>query len=343
MKTKVVYVLTSSVADYYLEQTYISMFSLKHHQPDAYIVLLTDRITVETFSGKRKEMVRFANEIVVVDFESSEKITAKYRAFELKTLVRNKIDGNLLYIDCDTIIVRPIKDIDQFDVPMALCRDSHCDYSQNPYRSMNVDGGKRCGWPADQYSVFHNAGVIFMKDVKETREFCCLWNEALHKCYDNKIVNDQIALAQVNYECNYYIHFLPDVWNCELKHGIRYLRDAYIVHYLCTNASQYTDKQLFLLNEKSVFLNIKETGVIGDDVLQVVDDPFKGLAELTFCFAGEDIYFFYSPVYSYLRRHFKRDKLSALFCILRLINKIERFYLHLIRVLYGKASINDRW
>ena len=291
MKTKVVYVLVSSPNDLYLEQTYVSMCSLKYHQPDVHIVLLTDRTTSKTFTGKRSDEIRYADEIVVVDLEDDITPTAKHRAFELKTLVRNKVDGDLLYVDCDTIIVRPLVNIDQLQVPMAVCRDSHCDYADNPYRPMNVYDGKLCGWPSEKYSVFHNSGVIFVKDLAETREFYHRWNNAIHRCYEKMLVNDQLALAQVNYESNGFIHNLSDVWNCELKHGIRYLKDAYIVHYLCTNASLHSNKQLFLLNDKSVLLRIKDTGIIGDDVKQTIDDPFMGLAELTHCFAGEDVYF----------------------------------------------------
>ena len=343
MKTKVVYVLSSSPDDLYLEQTYVSMYSLKLHQPDVYIVLLTDRTTYETFVGKRLEEIRYADEVIVVDLENYTNATAKHRAFELKTLVRNKVDGDLLYVDCDTIIVRPIADIDQIDVPIAICRDSHCNYADNPYRSMNVDDGKLCGWPSDKYTVFHNSGVIYVKDLTETRELYRRWNEGLHKCYDKNLVNDQLALAQVNYESNGFIHILSDVWNCELKHGIRYLKDAYIVHYLCTNASRHSNKQLFLLNEKSVLLHIKDTGVIGDDVMQTINDPFMGLAELTHCFAGEDVYFFRTPMYSYIRRHFRLGEMSMLMNFLRLMNKIERFFLHIARIRKGRAAFNDRW
>lgn len=343
MKTKVVYVLSSLPDDLYLEQTYISMYSLKYHQPDAHIVLLTDRTTSETFTGKRLDEIRYADEIVVVDLENGTTPTTKHRAFELKTLVRNKVDGDLLYVDCDTIIVRPLVNIDQLQVPMAVCRDSHCDYADNPYRPMNVYDGKQCGWPSEKYTVFHNSGVIFVKDLAETRDFYHRWNNAIHRCFEKNLVNDQLALAQVNYDSNGFIHNLSDVWNCELKHGIRYLKDAYIVHYLCTNASLHSNKQLFLLNDKSVLLRIKDTGIIGDDVKQTIDDPFTGLAGLTHCFAGEDVYFFRSPVYTYIRRHFRRDKISVLLNFLRLMNKIERFFLHIARVIKGRATFNDRW
>ena len=46
-------------------------------------MLLTDRLTEATFTGTRKEKVRLADEIVVVDFDG-EKLTAQQRSRQLK-------------------------------------------------------------------------------------------------------------------------------------------------------------------------------------------------------------------------------------------------------------------
>ena len=92
-----------------------------------------------------------------------------------------------------------------------------------------------------------------------------------------------------------------------------------------------------------MLLHIKDTGVIGDDVMQTINDPFMGLAELTHCFAGEDVYFFRTPMYSYIRRHFRLGEMSMLMNFLRLMNKIERFFLHIARIRKGRAAFNDRW
>ena len=54
MRTKLLYVLVSSKDDIYLEQAYVSMYSAKFYMPDCHIVLLTDNISNETFTGLRK-------------------------------------------------------------------------------------------------------------------------------------------------------------------------------------------------------------------------------------------------------------------------------------------------
>ena len=43
MKTKMVYVLVSNDKDYYLEQAYVSMFSLKKYNPKAQIYVVADQ------------------------------------------------------------------------------------------------------------------------------------------------------------------------------------------------------------------------------------------------------------------------------------------------------------
>ena len=103
---------------------------------------------------------------------------------------------------------------------------------------------------------------------------------------------DQPSFAKTNYEMGHVVHVLDDVWNCELKHGIRYLKDARIVHYLTTNTFRDEGAQLFRLNEPDLFDEIKKTAVIPAEIVEIVEDPFKGIAPLTHVFAGRDVYFF---------------------------------------------------
>ena len=88
MKTKIVYVVVSSPDDIYLEQAYISMYSLKYFMPDAYIVMLTDKITSMTLVEKRKEEVKYVDDMVVIDYDVNE-YNAQQRSRQLKTNIRN--------------------------------------------------------------------------------------------------------------------------------------------------------------------------------------------------------------------------------------------------------------
>ncbi len=325
MKTKIVYVLVSSDKDIYLEQAYISMSSLKHHMPDAHITLLTDKLTETSFTGIRKKEVELADEIVVVDLDGK-KLTAQQRSRQLKTSVRNHIKGDFLFVDCDTVITQPLDEIDNTDAIIAACRDTHSEFLNNPYRNLCLRHGHLLGWPIDSEKDYFNSGVIYVKDTPEAHEFYNRWNENLNKGYSSKVFMDQPSFAKTNYEMGHIVKHLPDVWNCELKHGIRYLKDAKIVHYLSTSPSRYQDKQLFLLNERDALMEVKVTGMISDEIKSIMDDPFVGLAETTQCFAGDDLFFFRTVGYNYLRRGFIRNREpSAVMKLLMIIDKIDHF------------------
>lgn len=291
MKTKLLYVLTSTPKDIYLEQLYISMYSAKYYMPDSHIVLLTDTKTKETFVGYRAIEVQYADEIIVIDLDDK-KYNAQQRSRQLKTTARNHVKGDYIYIDCDTIIVKPFYEIDDLKDDIAACIDTHSEFSRNPYRRMCVEDGKALGWPISEEKEYFNSGVIYVKDNEITRNFYKQWNRCLNEGYDKKVFMDQPSFAKANYELGHPIKRLEDYFNCELKHGIKFLKDAYIVHYLCTNPSKFQDEQLFVLNEKSILEGIKIEAKIPQIILDTIKDPFCGLASVTHCFAGNDVHFF---------------------------------------------------
>ena len=342
MNIKIVYVVVSSVEDIYLEQAYISMFSVKYYMSNAHIVLLTDRITSETFKGIRKKELEFADEIVVVDLDGN-KWTALQRSRLLKTSIRNLIDGDFLYIDSDTIVVRSLDYIEKFEAIIAACRDGHCNFKDHPVRKLCLDKCMALNWPAEQETDYFNGGVMYVKDVPKTHEFFQRWNKNLIEGFEKFIMEDQAALAKTNYEMGHIITKLPDEWNCQVLRGIRYLKDAYIVHYLCTIPSEYQNKQLFILNEKSVLLDVKATGKIGKDIMDAIRDPFKGLAESTHTLSGEDLHFIYSQYYHFVRSHYKREGRSKILLCIRVLNFIERLVKRYIRILQGRATFKTDW
>lgn len=320
--TKFVYVLVSSSSDIYLEQAYISMFSLKYFMPDAIIVLLTDSATVKSFTGIREKEIQYADEIIAVDLDAG-KLTAQQRSRQLKTSVRNKIEGDFLFIDCDTIVVKPLYEVDTLDYDIAACRDTHTELATNPYRDMHLYDGHQLGWPIDEEKDYFNTGIMFVKDSPLAHEYYRRWNENLNSGYPKKVFMDQPSFAKTNYEMGHVVKHLPDIWNCELKHGIKYLKDAKIVHYLCTNTSKFQDKQLFLLNEKDCLLEVKRTGCINDEIKVVILDPFKGLADVTHCFSGEDIFYFRTRTHEFFRSFFKMGKKTILEKLILFGDKIK--------------------
>lgn len=291
MNVKIVYALVSSKTDYYLEQAYVSMFSLKHHMPDTFITLVTDDATSLSFEGLRQSELKYADEIITVHLDTS--FTQRQRSRLIKASIREYVSGDFLYIDCDTIICRPFQYIDAIEYDIAACVDSHCrDFHDNPYRWLALSDGRALDWPIDEESIYFNGGVIFVKDSPASHEFYKRWRQNLLDSFSKGIIMDQPSFAKTNYQMGHIVDVLDDVWNCELKHGIRYLKNAYIVHYLTTNTSPDSGAQVFRLNEPDIFDEIKRTGIIPSEINTLVEDPFTGLSSLTHIFAGNDVYFF---------------------------------------------------
>ncbi len=329
MKTKLLYVIVSNEKDIYLEQGFVSMYSAKMQMPDCHITILTDKMTYDSFQNIRKEETKYADEIITIGLDPN--LPAQKRSRLLKTNARNYVDGDFLFIDCDTIVVKNLSIIDKNDSNLSACWDSHADFANNPYRNLCIRDVQKFGIDISNESVYYNSGVIFVKDNEITRNFYHHWNENYLKGYEKGISMDQPSLEITNIELGYPIQKLAPEWNCELKHGIRYLKDAYIVHYLCTNPSRSNDKQLFILNEKDVFLEIKKSGKIPEEILEVIKDPFKGLAETTYCFAGKEINFFFTPTYSYfIKQYLKKgsemtmERLFSLYASIRKKLKFDR-------------------
>jgi hypothetical protein len=63
---KYVYVLTSSERDYYYEQFFLSLASMRLHNPDAEIIVLIDEKTKQGLTGKRSGYEAMSSQIIVV-------------------------------------------------------------------------------------------------------------------------------------------------------------------------------------------------------------------------------------------------------------------------------------
>ena len=67
MKTKIVYVLVSDERDLYLEQAWLSLYSLRLHNPTTHVVVLVDDNTERSLIGKRRKFCELVTEIKTID------------------------------------------------------------------------------------------------------------------------------------------------------------------------------------------------------------------------------------------------------------------------------------
>ena len=108
MNTPILYVLTSSESDLYLEELWVSLYSLHHFNKEVTVKVLSDKPTAERIKAN-PELLAMIDELYPVDVP--EEYPAKERSRFIKTNIRNLIDGDVLFIDTDTVICASLEEI----------------------------------------------------------------------------------------------------------------------------------------------------------------------------------------------------------------------------------------
>ncbi len=310
MKTQLLYILVSSPADVYTEQILVSATSARRRNPSAVMLLLTDSDTIVT-----PALQSLFDRVIRQDFPAD--IPPMKRSRLLKTGMRSLVEGDFLFIDADTIVARPLDGIDAVEAPLAACPDLHSHFPEHPHYEATVNMCRKLGFDASRENWYFNSGVMLVKDTPENHAFFKAWQDNYLAGYEAGIRPDQPSLAKTCAAFDHPVALLPHQWNCEVQNGIRYLRDAYIVHYMVTNVGSGPQDALFLLNDRNSLLAVRESGSITAEIEAVIENPNLGYAPVTQVFAGEDLYLFRTRRYRWLRAHYRRGKASLLEFLLK--------------------------
>lgn len=232
MKTKLVYVLTCAPEKHYIEQALMSVFSARHWNPNAHIVLIVDNLTDQLLVGKRAEVLDYVSEKIVVPFEDSG-FSMIYRSRWIKTSVRQLIKGDFLFIDCDTLVCCDLSEIDTFDCEVGAVWDSHLRVEEYYPSLFNQSRNRvaKLGVDLESEKVYFSSGVIYVKDTNLANELYRLWNEFWE---ESKTVGlggaDQPALTKANHVLGKVIKKIPDVYNCIVFTQNSFTRQAKVLH-----------------------------------------------------------------------------------------------------------------
>ena len=158
MKTKIVYVLASSQEDYFLEQCLISLKFLRKYNPEAYVVLVCDDTTESSLNGNRQDIKLLINELKSIQFERP--VNKVERPRLMKVNLRKYVEGDFLYIDCDTIIVNDLSEIDNFTFSIGAVLDGHQPLKSHPMRSYFKKQNQHLNYNFDEVLSYYSGGDI---------------------------------------------------------------------------------------------------------------------------------------------------------------------------------------
>lgn len=268
---KYLYVLVSNTKDYYSEQAFISIYSLKLKTPNAFVSLLVDDLTSEYLKNNFQELLKSVHEVKVIELDS--KYSNKEKSRILKTTMRQHIDGDFLFIDCDTVICEDLSEIEKCECDIGCVLDNHVKIDKHWCKDFFITNAKKCGFEESILSNTHfNSGVIYCKDNPKTHNFFAQWYSLWNKTKEKGIIIDQTSFNQVNAVENWHIKELDGKWNCQIINGgCKFLANAKIIHYFATLNPIFGNP--YLIDDKNIFEEIKAKHFITESVKDMLDNP----------------------------------------------------------------------
>ena len=207
--------------------TAVSALSILRFHPRARIVILMDPATHQSLSGLHARLLEIAAP-VVVDLGIDD---PRYASRAIKLRARESVAGDLLFIDSDTVLVRPLPD----DLP--ACRVAGVVYDRWDRRgrpALRLDSWVEqlfhtAGWePASRY---FNAGVVWMPDTPDVHRLCERWRERWEQTCRLGRHNDQPALNAAIGELPDAVRPLASSYNVSVGSHPELIRSAIIYHF----------------------------------------------------------------------------------------------------------------
>ena len=306
MKTKFVYVLVSSDNDIYLEQAWVSIFSLRHFNKDAEVVIICDDRTSSRITERCPEEFReMVGEIVSVPFADTVSNTERSRW--LKTNIRKLIDGDFLFLDTDTIITDSLDEVDEFDFNVGMVYSWHCKMMDRPDSAILLKKVK------DLFNVelkadtdFFNSGVIYCKDTEKSHLLFNKWHDYWLMTKDKpKGVRDQTSLVVTVNEIG-GVHAMSGDYNCQPVYSMKYIATAKIVHFFNL---KWAKREWSPFCSDVFYQEIKKDGYISDNKKELILKCRSTFYAPTMCILGDDINIWRSSIFKMLRNIYSNHKL----------------------------------
>lgn len=277
MRTKLVYVLTSTENDIYWEETLLSMYSARYRMPNVEIVLIVDNETDKGLKGKRARILDYTNEKVVINL--SDKYTMKQKSRILKTSSRDYVSGDMLYIDVDTIVCADLSSLDELKIDIGAVRDGAVPIQEHiNYQSFKRQC-KQYGFELEHDSDYFNGGVIYAKDNEKSRAFFAKWKENYLNGLNNHVDFDMPSLAKTNCQFNQLLCELPIMYNSQLP--LAFVPNMKILHYFASILGDRMSVPVSKFMQKELFYKIKHDGCLTEEVKQLAHHPEDSFVAMT--------------------------------------------------------------
>ena len=328
MNTQIVYALVSSEKDIYYEQTLLSVFTLRHFNPDAKTTLVVDSETANNLNGPRSEIREYIDNVIVVKTPSE--LNPLQQSRYLKTTLRNTIEGDFFYIDGDTIICGSLEGLDRIQADIAAVPDAHGIASLSPwYKSQSERVKKLFGVEIVPNSFYYNSGGIYVKDSKEARTFFEQWNKNWNISVEKGCSLDQPAFYYTDQQSGNLICRLDDIYNCQISCSFTYFHPSVVIHYWGSSANE---SNTYEWARKSFYMKIKKEGHLTEGVKNIALNCKTTIPTPSILLANKDYYEFFNSEFGvrilkeYQKKSFFLKTIQYILCFYQKTTTLWKIY-----------------
>ena len=326
MIPQIVYVLVANEKNLYLEEMWVSIFSLRRHHPEATVKVLVDMETKEYLS-RFPQLTSMIDETVVVQTPAG--YNAKQRSRQIKTTIRNVLTGDYIFIDTDTVICKPldgivedIRELKDFR-GIAAVREGHVTMKETLFpptetvkRIFDID--------ISQSPLMTNSGVMFVADIPFTHEFYKRWNENWKRsCFEKGNSQDQPSLYATDCQYGYVIRELSGIYNAQVAMSLKYYADAVILHWWHMDFIE--DQSYSPYFSLEIYQDLKKEGEITPQIEELIINAKQSFVSPTMPVGKEHILFLFSPAGKIFNRIYKEGG-AASWLMLKMAKWLERIH-----------------
>ena len=184
------FVLAAKDLGLYADMAAVAALAVRLLHPQARILLVTDEPTARAINHGSHALGNIVSEIIVQPTGTDDPIVSSRR---LRTVLRQLVKGDYLYLDNDAIAVRPLDREWPKGADLALARDWN-ERGIPPDALPIVEKLRaKLGWefPPDRY---FNNGVIFVRDTPAAHAFYAEWHRRWQQTLSLGIWRDQPSL-----------------------------------------------------------------------------------------------------------------------------------------------------
>jgi hypothetical protein len=226
----VCFVLAAKDLGLYADMATVAALAVRRLHPQARIILVTDEPTARAIEYGNHALGNIASELIVQPTGTEDPIVSSRR---LRTILRQLVKGDYLYLDNDAIPVRPLDSgwPKVGDLAAALDRNQR---GITPSALPIIEKLRaKLGWKflPDHY---FNSGVIFVRDTSAAHAFYVEWRRRYQQTISLGIWQDQISFNSVIAAGFATVAILPDQDNRATQSTVMLRGRARIFHFFAS-------------------------------------------------------------------------------------------------------------